>query len=425
MVTRREAQIAAFDFLRNRSESEEPFTIPDLKKATGWKPATIRTYLTKQFRGYIRRDGQEYRVRAEFKRVNQSQFLSLVTQNRQVHSEYRRVQYGQVLSFEFLLPMSHETKLRAALDELFYRDTLEARFGELGEGELEKLVPMSAHESRSDRLARACDFAAQIIGGYSVSHVTGRFRASDLLSKAMAAASDRYLVDETTAVVRFEIPCMSTRTIQDQDFAVNGRGPVPAKAAAALDAEISRIRRLFLSVFAEAIVKRVQGEDAIWLIEDGAERRLYVWERLDESKEPDATERSNGSKVPAAARPSRQSVSNDNARSADSDSGKAKPREPRAPKGGQSGDYIPALTPNKKELSVALFLLDHPATSLTNIAAGCFAHEPATRGNSWTRNSLRRLVRARWAANRGRGIYELTAVGKSAVGGKKARARHA
>jgi hypothetical protein len=39
------------------------------------------------------------------------------------------------------------------------------------------------------------------------------------------------------------------------------------------------IRLLFLELFAEAVVHAVEGEDEIWLVENGPTRRLYVWER--------------------------------------------------------------------------------------------------------------------------------------------------
>jgi hypothetical protein len=62
-----------------------------------------------------------------------------------------------------------------ALDELFYRDTLDRR-----------------------------------IGGFFISHVSGRFRTGPIVSRRDSAAklaSDKaYLIDETTAVVRFIIP---------------------------------------------------------------------------------------------------------------------------------------------------------------------------------------------------------------------------
>jgi hypothetical protein len=86
--------------------------------------------------------------------------------------------------------------------------------------------------------------------------------------------------------------------------------------------------------------------------------------------------------------------------------------ESHASNSGQSGPLIDALEPNDKERSVAQFLLAHSPATLADIAAGCFS-DP--RGNSWARNSLRRLVRAGWTLNLNRGIYELTAVGKAAL----------
>lgn len=195
-------------------------------------------------------------------------------------------------------------------------------------------------------------------------------------------------------------------------MAVESRGPIPAKATAVLNAEIARIRRLFLSVFAEAIVKRVQGEDAIWLIEDGTERRLYVWECV-EGPRPSATNRGNGKSRRAVARLVRHQPSNDTGGPTGSDSEEGKRQESKPRRGGQSGRYIASLVPNEKELTVARFLRGHATSTLADIAAGCFSGE--SRGNSWTRNSLRRLVRARWAAKLRRGTYDLTPEGRTAL----------
>jgi hypothetical protein len=94
----------------------------------------------------------------------------------------------------------------------------------------------------------------------------------------MLVNDQKYLIDETTAVVRFIIPVEAAKRIDPclpgsfsfEDVAEDG----DAKA------ELAQIRAFFFNLFAEAIVRTVQGEDEIWLLEDtGTNRRLYVWER--------------------------------------------------------------------------------------------------------------------------------------------------
>jgi hypothetical protein len=47
-------QRAAFAFLREHLQSQEPFTLDEFIAATGWeKPGTLNTYLRKQYKGLI------------------------------------------------------------------------------------------------------------------------------------------------------------------------------------------------------------------------------------------------------------------------------------------------------------------------------------------------------------------------------------
>ena len=61
-------QRAAFSFLREHLQSQEPFTIDEFIKATGWeKPGTLNTYLRKQYKGLIEKvDDQHLRVTDAF-----------------------------------------------------------------------------------------------------------------------------------------------------------------------------------------------------------------------------------------------------------------------------------------------------------------------------------------------------------------------
>ena len=200
---------------------------------------------------------------------------------------YRHVRYDDVVSYEFLLPLTREDHLRQALDSLFYSDAIARRLHQIGLDRLAEIVPRDPLVSDDDYVAALLAIVAQRFVGYSISHVSGRYRAAGLMSRREAgeflANEGRYLVDETTAVVRFIIKCDSTRTDYEPHsrpvrLALDGAATTTAATAAARD-EQRLIRALFFELFAEAVVHMVEGEDEIWLLENGAERRLYVWER--------------------------------------------------------------------------------------------------------------------------------------------------
>jgi hypothetical protein len=90
------------------------------------------------------------------------------------------------------------------------------------------------------------------------------------------AVGKRYIIDETTAIVRFIIPLQSTAHTHGDTFE-------PAVASmtesSQYEQEVSLVRNLFFTLFAEVVVHSVQGEDQIWLIEHiNGTQRLYTWE---------------------------------------------------------------------------------------------------------------------------------------------------
>ena len=64
----------------------------------------------------------------------------------------------------------------------------------------------------------------------------------------------RYLIDETTAIVRFIFPC---------------------------DGDEETIRWFFNTLFVESIIQVVAGEEQIWMVESGMENRLHIWRTED------------------------------------------------------------------------------------------------------------------------------------------------
>ena len=96
----------------------------------------------------------------------------------------------------------------------------------------------------------------------------------------MLESNERYLIDETTAVVRFIIPLWTTRRLSQEGFA---SAPIDAQPdTAPLREELLTIHRLFFALFVEGVAKTVLGEDEIWLLEQfGPLQALYVWERVE------------------------------------------------------------------------------------------------------------------------------------------------
>lgn len=287
MAGRNEPVIKGFEFLRKHSISQESFTVAQMKAATGWSESSVKTYISKQWKGYFIETGRgptkTYQVRREFLRVTESEFLGVFTQKRLVVPEYQRAKHEVVIQFEFLLPLSKEEHLRRALDELFYADTLRTRVEEIGLDKLEGIINRADGIDDEAYTQKVLSVVGDYFGGYSIFHVQGRFRAAALTDIAGAAEGmkqrRRYLIDETTAVVRFIAPCKSTEQEFKDDFdsiaaALAGDDTLDEGAVMT---EITLIRRLFFFFFVEAVVRTVKGEDEIWLLETGLRRKLYKW----------------------------------------------------------------------------------------------------------------------------------------------------
>lgn len=267
-------QEQAYRFLREKARSGEIFTKQDLADFTGWAGQTPGTYLSKHYKAYLLRHrafggkSGQYKVLPEFKRVSWEEFQELVTQVRRPFASYRRANFRSVVIYEFLMPLTREDKLRRALDELFFRDTLERRLDEIGIDVLDTIIPRQPNEDVAGYRTRVIAFIDQRIGGFSISHVSGRFRVDNILSRVQTAerlaADQPYLIDETTAVVRFIIPCQSTKVTCGIDWDFSAQGTTSSDG---LTQELHQIRGIFFEVFVEALVPTIRGEKLIWLLE--------------------------------------------------------------------------------------------------------------------------------------------------------------
>src|SRR6202034_2094410 len=207
-----ENQRKAFEFLTKHLDSQEAFTKKDLENVTTWRGKTFQTYWSKQYEQFmLSAPNNRYRVSESFRRFTDwEKFRQHVTQVRSI-ATYKRLTYDNVLTFEFFMPLSNEAHLKTTLDVLFYKDTILARLKAQDTGQLLNRFPKKGDEDTDSYLNRLCEWVARQFVGYSISHVNGRFRASDLCTREEAASPPfhKYLIDETTAITRFIFPCQT------------------------------------------------------------------------------------------------------------------------------------------------------------------------------------------------------------------------
>lgn len=275
-----DSQRAAFKFLREHLLSGEPFVLLDFIKVTGWdKPGTYKTYLQKQYRGLIENieggifrinPNGKYRVTEAFRKLlDWRKFRQHVTQNRPVGGDYT-LGVSKVLVYDFLMPLTHETDLRITLDALFYEDTIVAKLKGIDRAKLGEHFKQMERQTDADYFEQILGFIEKNFVGYSIYHVDGRFRAAGILDFDEIAFRSknggRYLIDETTAVTRFIFPWDT-------------------------EEQLEAIRFLFEQLFVRGMIDLVEGEQQIWMLENGPERRVHIWRAPDddstESEEAD------------------------------------------------------------------------------------------------------------------------------------------
>ena len=252
-------------FLRQKFDSQELFTGKQFQEATGFSDSSFRTYMSKQYKGILISGADDtYRVSAVFRQFSTWRKFrdNVVSQKRTFGRSYAKESVNSVIIFEFYMPLRNEECLRETLDSLFYKDTIKLRLRLIGPMELQAQFPRSGGESEDDHLERVCQFVAGKIVGYSIQHVNGRYRAGQILTQADGKKADRYLVDETTAVVRFILPCEANDGQKVEQIA-------------------DHTRWCFQNLFVKGILEVVNAEDEIWLLASGMRHQLHIW-RADE-----------------------------------------------------------------------------------------------------------------------------------------------
>jgi len=268
----------AFRFLYNRARDGRRFTQTELAAGAGWSANNTKTNMSKRLKELIQKEGDDFCARPEMLRVRLDDFRDLFRQKQRLFTEYAVKQNPTVLVYEFFMPLAREDRLREALDNLFYKDTIQQRIREIGTSEIRKALTLRSDMSEEDVEKFVCNFVDNEIRGYSLYLVNGRFRVPSLYTRAEAAkhlpGEGPYLIDEMTAVVRFILPVEeSTPPEQTKLFE-----PITAQSKSS---KAEQMRWLFLHLFAEAVTKVVRKEDEIWLLETGRWNVLYRWVRRD------------------------------------------------------------------------------------------------------------------------------------------------
>jgi hypothetical protein len=202
------------------------------------------------------------------------------SRNKKKGADYSIFCHDHIVSFEFILPLTNEGQLRSALDALFYKDSVMNRLESIAITDLEKYFGNYKDENRGIFFENICDWISHKFTGYSISHVSGRYRAEDLCllkdAHHFITNGGNYLVDETTAVVKFIFPLGESHQLNDfsfeselEDSNINGSSDILK--------EYAKIRLLFFKLFVQNIIEVVSEEDEIWMMESGLRHRLYSW----------------------------------------------------------------------------------------------------------------------------------------------------
>lgn len=242
-----------FGYLQTHVGNE--ITFQELLEFTSWTENNLETNISKRIREflvdtYVRgvpiRE-RTYKVNRSILNVNKDDFYNLFRQKNRIFSNYNYVKHDKVRIYDFYLPLTNENLLRQNLDELFFKDTLNRRLKAINIDELLPIYQKENDETDNQYYERLTNQASDLFWGYSISHVAGRYRTGDsILTKKEAAekTGKAYLVDETTAVVKFIFP---------HD---DGKAEYHEK-----------LDRLFRILFVKAITEATPDEDEIWLLE--------------------------------------------------------------------------------------------------------------------------------------------------------------
>ena len=271
----------AFDFLVEHAQTGKSFSIDQFSSETGWDIGETEENILVRLSDLIEKNVDKYYANPEILRVRLDDFKELLYQKKRLFTDYTLEVSPSILIYEFFMPLSREDRLREALDNLFYRDAIEQRILEIGLQRIRDGLKLPPEYSGDKIHEFVFDFIESTIGGYSIYLVNGRYRADALASRQEAVsrpfAYGPYIVDETTAIVRFILPVET-----DAGKFEYGKILEPASTSINPKERADIVSWLFLNFFAEAIIRVVKTEDEIWLLESGMRSAFYRWIRRDE-----------------------------------------------------------------------------------------------------------------------------------------------
>jgi len=279
----------AFNFLMEKYNSPETFTKEEFKTYANYpNPNNFGTYFSKKFRHLLEKsvnEENEYLVAKIFRKYSTyDKFFSYYSQSSKIKAEYSEESFDDVIIFEFFMPLTNEAELRSTLDELFFKDTIKLMFNRILNEDLYRIFPKKSEESEDYYIERLCNWISDRFVGYSIQTVSGRFKITDLKTYSevseILGRGQKYLIDETTAIVRFLFPIgkpIKNEIIFGVDQFVTSQTEELEERNSNIEA--SQIRFFFKNLFVRNILEMVNGEDEIWMLESGMRNKLYIWEK--------------------------------------------------------------------------------------------------------------------------------------------------
>ncbi len=277
----------AYLFLKNHSRTPEAFSKDEFKEYANYpNPGNFDTYFSKKLKHFLEEAPNEsgmFLVSRIFNKYSKwEKFRAFYSQSTKVKVNYIEEYYRNVMIFEFFMPLTSETDLRASLDELFYKDTVKLALIKIPNNELNNAFTKEIEETEEQYIESVCEWISERFGGYSIGTIRGRFKLDDLKTFAeVALIRSRgldYLIDETTAVVRFIFYVGTPRINRDifdiEQFYENQE---ELEIQEGIQKEANQIRYIFKNLFVKSILELVNGEDEIWMLESGIRNRLYIW----------------------------------------------------------------------------------------------------------------------------------------------------
>jgi hypothetical protein len=282
----------AFQFLSVYYQSHQLFSKDDFQRAVQWYESSFDSFFQFVFQPllYSITPGlflvaESFRKFAEWEK-----FKAYVFQEKTLREDYHGFTFDSVIIFEFFMPLQNEGSLRATLDSLFFRDSVLNRLKGSSYEKLNKMMPLLENETKDQYFDRIANWISDHFTGYSLGQYYGRFKDGDLKSYMAVAElmqkAGRYLVDETTAIVKFIFPIKSSirklTSLEAEDFKSESEScDQPCvhedKRTNEIHKEATLIRFFFDLLFVESILQVVNGEHEIWMLESGMRTRLYVW----------------------------------------------------------------------------------------------------------------------------------------------------